>query len=114
MSVDLVQINKKEYFKEYKDIVKTCLKEGALLPFLLEVVEVPSEYDFTDRQRENLKISEESSKLRQQEWINRQEKLGDVHYTGDMDEVNDKLNSIDNNELMSFITRFPQYQNIIK
>ena len=114
MVVELMQIKEKEYHKVYKDIIKTCLKDGVLLPFLLEVVEVPEEYDFTVRQKENLKITEESSRLRQQALVARQERLGDVHYKGDFDKMNDELNTIDNNELMAFITQYPMYSNIVK
>lgn len=114
MVVKLMQIKEKEYYKVYKDIIKTCLKDGVLLPFLLEVVEVPEEYDFTVQQRENLKISDESSRLRQQALVARQERLGDVHFNGDWDKMNDQLNTIDNNELMSFISQYPEYSDIIK
>ena len=100
--------------KEYKNIVKLCIKEGEILPGLLDVIEVSEEYDFTEKELDKLQITEESSRLRQQKRMDLEEKLGSVHFTGDFDEVNDQLNKIYNEELMAFIGRHLEYQKLLK
>jgi hypothetical protein len=114
MSVDLIQIKEQTYYKEYKDIVKKCYNDGVILPFLLDVIEVPEKYQFTDKELSKLKISDEARALREIMRMDKQEKLADIHFTGDLDEVNDQLNIVDNEELMNFIARYPEYKKLLK
>lgn len=114
MSVKPIKINEKEYLKAYKDIIRLCNKEGDLLPGLLEVIEVPEEYDFKPNELEKIKISEEASQLREQKWNELEAKLSEIEYTGDLKAVDEAYNNIYNEELMSFIGRHMEYQKLIK
>lgn len=114
MSVDLIQIKEQTYYKEYKDIIRKCYDDGVVLPFLLDVIEVPEKYQFTDKELKKLKISDDARSSRELMRMDKQEKLADIHFTDDLDEVNDQLNMIDNEELMSFIARYPEYKKLLK
>lgn len=110
----LIEINEKEYFKSYKDIIKFCLKEGVLLPSILEFTEVPSKYDFSIEELEKMKISSEASHRRQQAFMDREVLTSKIVYDGDVDKFNDELALLWNDELTSFITLYPQFKKIIK
>lgn len=109
-----ISINEKEYFKVYKDLVKLCLKEGEILPTLLDVIDVPQEYDFTDKERSKLKLTKESSQSRQQYYSDLEDKLNSFEFTGDLKALDEHWNTVHNEELMSFIGRHLEYQDLIK
>ena len=113
MVTECIKINEDKFLKEYKDIVKLCLKEGEQLPTLLSVIDVPEKYDFTDKERSKLKETEEARNSRVQQFLELEEKLASVKWST-VKELDEGWNTIHNEELMSFIGRHPEYQKLIK
>ena len=110
----LITVNEKEYYKQYKDIIKNCNEKGELLPTILEVVDVPEKYDFTEKELEKIKISEDMSNRRQQLFMEREVATSNIKFTGDFDKYNDELALLWNEELNNFIVKYPQFEKIIK
>ena len=109
----LLEIDEKKYFKMYKDIVKFCLKEGVLLPSILEFVDVPEKYDFTEKEQDKLKISEEASHKRQRALMDREVLESSITFDGNINKYDEELSLLWNDELTSFINLYPQF-NVLK
>jgi len=112
---NVIEINTKEYFKLYKDIIKTCLKDGYILPSLLEVIDVPEKYDYSSDEVLKFKISVEASSNRQQMFMERELRYNmiDVPFSNQKLWSEEYIN-IENEELLNFITKYPMYQSILK
>lgn len=50
----MIRIDLDAYFRSYKSIVVRCLEVGVPLPFVLERISVPVEYDFSGDEWEDL------------------------------------------------------------
>lgn len=115
MSTDLIQIKEKEYYKSYKELIVLCLNNGEVLPVLLDMINVPDKYQFSEKEIENMKISDESSRKRQDTIMENEANLAEM-----MEEFKDTLtsdeilNTFYNQELMDFIARYPKYQKLLK
>ena len=112
---NVIEINENEYFKMYKDIIRTCLEDGYVLPGRLEIIEVPEEYDYTYEEKLDFKISVESSRKRQQMMMERELRYADIDV-----EFSDQKNwsqayiKIENEELLEFISSYPQFKAVLK
>ena len=112
---NVIQINEKEYYKQYKDIISKCLKDGYLLPGVLEVIDVPEKFDFTDKELEKIKISETASNNRQQMMIERELRLNMIDSNDITSDVyQEEYVNIENEEVLSFIASYPMFEKILK
>lgn len=111
--VDRIEINEKEYFKLYKDIMRTCIKEGDVLPSHLAVIDVPVEYDLSDDEIGKVKLSKDMSSSMMDRMLEYEEKLAGIRYES-WEQLNSDLNTVDNEQLMGFIGRHPEFQKILK
>ncbi|WP_298500828.1 hypothetical protein [uncultured Methanobrevibacter sp.] len=112
---NVIEINTEEYFKLYKDIIKTCLSDGYVLPGILEVIEGPEKYDYTYEEKLKFKTTEESSNKRQQMMIEHELKYNriDVPFENQKLWAKEYVN-IQNEELLEFISIYPKYESILK
>lgn len=114
MSVDLIKVKEKEFVKNYKKIMRMCIEEGDILPGLLEVITVPYDNFFTEKEVEKLKVTEEASSRRQQLFMEQEALMNNIVFDGDFKAYVDEVNKVYNEELMSWIGRHPQYQSLLK
>lgn len=114
MVTELIKVKDKAFYECYQDIVKTCLKDGYILPGLLSVKDVPDKYDFSEKELNRLTVSKEASERRQLMFMANEEKLHKAMSTRDMDKMRENLFKFYNEELMKFIANYPQYQTILK
>ncbi len=112
---NVIKINEKEYFRLYKDIVKTLLIDGYVLPGILEVIDVPEDYDYTPNEKLNFTISEESSNKRQQMIMEQELRYDEIKVPFSNQKLwSQEYIKIENEELLRFISNYPQYKSILK
>lgn len=54
MSDGVVLFNENVLFEKYKDIVRVCIGDGYVLPYLIKVYNIPVEYRFGDKELRGL------------------------------------------------------------
>lgn len=112
-----MEINIEEYYKQYKDIIRTCNKDGLILPNLLEEIPIPKEYGFTKKELSDLKG--DSNKITKA-YINRRKEDRDLSRKYDWSTKKNRDNYYkavlrkDNKELREFVEKYPEFKNIIK
>lgn len=111
----LLLINHREYLRLYKDIIKTCLTDGYLLPALLEIIDVPEKYDWTLEEKKKFEITLESSQKREQMFMERELRYASIDVSiFDFKQHAEKSTIIENEELLEFISEYPEYEKILK
>ena len=112
---NVIEINNEEYFKLYKDIVKTLITDGYVLPGILQVIRVPEEYDYTYEEKLKFKISVEASHKRQQMMMEHELEYNKIKVPfSNQKEWAKEYIKIENEELLRFISTYPQYESILK
>jgi hypothetical protein len=104
--------------ESYKDIKKTCIDDGYLIPFNLVTVNIPLEYDYTDKEWDKLvdKLSDRNyDKIKKSMIQRRNDELKLFsRYGKDIDNFQIKMDEYYENELRSFIKKYPRFKTIIK
>ena len=115
--VKMVEVNIEEYYNQYKEIIKTCKKEGVLLPYLLEIIEVPTEYKYSQRELDELPFAGERF---MDSLVNKRKDERDHIRKYDFSKKKDRSNyeksltRKHNKELKDFTNKYSQFQKIIK
>ena len=112
---NVIEINEEEYFKLYKDIVKTLLTDGYVLPGRLQIISVPEEYDYTYEEKLKFTISVEASHKRQQMMMEHDSEYDKIKVPFSNQKLwSQEYIKIENEELLRFISTYPQYESILK
>lgn len=109
MEIDNIKL--KQY---YKDIQKTCIQKGELLPLLIDRP-INSNTHLTMEEIESIRkeipetLLEEQDNSRQEQYKTRQNDL----YLMRIDRKQEDIQEYMENELQAFIDKYPQYKDII-
>ena len=103
------RINDDELFKRYKEIQKTCLKDGWLIPTLINPVYIPpsKRMSFKELDNEDKDIEGLSEKNK------RKREIEDNIINGDCDTF-DTLMEYYEDELYRFLNEYPQFNDILE
>ena len=103
-----VDINKKELYIQYKNITKTCINDGYLLPHILKSSSIPKEYKLTDKEKQE--YFNKTTKETKEKLYNMMKKAEENTKNKSKKEQEEYYNQ----ELKRFISEYPEYENIMK
>ena len=109
MEIDNIKLK-----QHYKDIQKTCIQKGELIPLLIDRP-INSNTHLTTEEIESIRKEIPEKKLKEQD-NNRQEQYrtrqNDL-YLMRIDQRQEDIQKYMENELQTFISKYPQYKDII-
>lgn len=113
----MVTVNIEEYYNAYKDIYKTCMKDGLIFPVKLIQIPLPLEYRFTEKEKKQIdgKITEKNLLKQKESYINRRQKDMELSrkYDDDFEGLEEVYEKEADKELKDFINKYPKYEKII-
>ena len=102
------QINKKQLQKQYKNITKTCIQNGHLLPYIIKNTKIPQKYKLTKQEKQKY-YNQTNNQTREKLYnmIQKQEQQTKNKTTQEKQKYYQQ-------QLQKFIQTYPQYKNIIQ
>lgn len=104
-----MKIKKQELYGEYKQIQKICMRNGELIPILIECMHIPNEYKLSLEEENEIIENEEG---RRERYLQHSEIEYEI-----IKRRNDKYDSLMEywtDQLKQFIEKYPQFKNIIE
>ena len=114
----MVTVNVEEYYKEYQDIYKTCIKDGVCFPVKLVQIILPKEYRFkyNEKQKIDGQLTKKNLEKIKTEYINRRRKERELikKYSDDLESLEKSYQKEMDKELTDFVKKYPNYKKIIE
>lgn len=116
-----MEINKQEYYNQYKNIYTKCINEGIVFPVLLSEIYLPKEFQFSSDEIYDFKKNiSKKNQLKQLEYSRNMRKL-ERDIISKYEDWNDKnsekcekeLRKLYIDELNDFINKYPKFKTII-
>ena len=102
-----IKINKKQLQKQYKNITKTCIQNGHLLPHIIKNTPIHQKYKLTDKEKQDY-YNQTNNQTREKLYnmIKKQEQQT-------KNKTQQEKQKYYQQQLQKFIQTYPQYKNII-
>jgi len=107
----MIEINTKELYENWQEIITTTNKDGIILPYLLTEFQIPSMFDFTDKEHKKLLKQNKNLNKTKQQYIER--RITENTILNGKGNVQEKLNNYYEKELLEWLKKYPEYNNII-
>jgi len=115
-----MRLNEQYLYENYKKIIKTCLTNGLVTPYLITIKQIPKEYDYTPREWDKLINSLSNSvleSLKKSSMDRRREELSFFKKNNlqlSNPDSNDLIREFYEEELLSFLKKYPMYSMILQ
>lgn len=103
-------LNKQRLYEHYKEIQTVCFTDGVIMPDIFSPV--PMEYRLTDEEKSNLKPSEKPNDIILKEQY-MQRRKDEIDVLNGRHEKYSNIKELQEAELESFLSKYPQFQDII-
>lgn len=109
----MIEFDRDELFRKYKDIVKVCISDGYALPFLLKKYNVPSEYCLSDNKKKILFDNmSDDTRERLYGMLKYRRKMELLIFKGEISDFS-SVTDFHEKEVLDFVEVYPMFESII-